>query len=117
MARDLYKGIPKVVDSFIDGDGNTRLRNGSGNNFGAYVVGSGTLTGGYGEIDGATIGINVGWHTHVLLTSISGSYNTERMQVEMDVANNVIRVSGADSDDSRFSYFIINPGLASPKIS
>jgi len=70
MVRDSYQGVRnRVVDSYIDKDGNVRLRSGSGNDYGAYIVGSGTLTDGLCTLNCATLGIDVGWHTLVFATS------------------------------------------------
>ena len=118
MGRDTYHGVRnRVVDSFIDKDGNVRLRNGSGNNYGAYIVGSGTLVDGLCTLNCSTLGIDVGGHTLVFCTSMSGSTPESRLEWAIDQDDKLIHVSGTTSDGSDFGYMIVNPGLASPKVS
>jgi len=117
MARDSYKGTPKLIPALVDKDGNIvknhpNVQTAGTGAFKPFITGSGVLVDGIATISDTSIG----WHTTVLLTVASGS-TTSGVNYLVDPANQLVYVNGGPVDDRRFNYMLVNPGLGAPKVS
>jgi len=111
-ARDSYKGVPKKAALTVDKSGQIGVPVVGGGNS-VITTGSGVLTWGFAAV---TTPYTLGWHSLVYLTPVSGSTKTAGLSFSFVPGGTTIKVSGADnSDDRRFNYMIINPGIGSHK--
>jgi hypothetical protein len=109
MVKDHYQGIPKKVPVLVDelGDAFTNTKN----RVGYMVTGSGTLVDGYL----AVVHADVGWHTMVITTPVSGTTTSgEVINYKIDAPNNTVMFSSFEGAGD-FTYCLFNPGIGGEK--